>query len=521
MTKKLLFTLGFYLFSIAPISAQCGWYKVIDVPWSDNEPWGFAVYKDHCYTSVLYCCDAGITGHRYILCKINNDGELVWGSKTVIPGGVPDYISLQTHDIVVSKDESVYYISRGSDLSGLIVTFINKFDKNGNLCWMKEYPVAGIRVGDTYKGAVLSADSLGIIFSSRFIDSPDYRLTEIDSAGNIVRDKMLDVESNTNKVSHVMPITRMPDNSIRFAYDNYHSSAPQDYWVATDSALQLVQTYVNPLTSKTKDIQRHPNGNLVYLAKEDSWSLTDHQGMRIQMMTPDFDTLWSYLHYDYELPGIFIAGARVDLLSIHPDGRILASGSGGPLNTHLVCLSPEGQLLWKRKIFFSELLPGHSDQSFHIARWSSDGCIFLIGRTRGQGEERTVLIKLDSVGCAEPNCISTTFTSPTEEVVLEHLDGGWVVAPNPADAEVLISRSGSNNGPGLDRISVFDANGHTVWEQNYDNAEQVRLACGSWANGSYFVQGRIKKPHSFIGKGACAAPVGCRANMRQRRLWVG
>lgn len=474
-------------------TAQTGWYKVYDFDYLSQQPWGFKTYNHHIYFSMLYCCDSIDIADRNKVLKINEQGDVVWSSKVKLPDAAIDYLVYFTHDLIIAKDESVYYLSRSKvGSNNRISSFLNKFDKNGRLIWMKEYPFEQYDAADSYLGLTLTSDSLGVIFSSKILNQDQYILTSIDSSGGVNWRSNFSALTSTFKISHHMPIVRMPDNSIRLAYDNYHSTAAEDYFAKIDSTGNPIAFYTNPLTSKTRDLQLHPNGNLVYLSKEDTWSLTEVGGLRVQMLTPDFDPVWTYTYNDGEFPGPLNENCFVHTISIHPDGRILVSGSGGPQNIHLLCFSPEGQLLWKRKLFVIDLEPQFGFQVIDNAKWDTDGSIWVKGYIRSDfspQKTKVFLIKLDSLGCMQPGCSSTLLTSPTEEIVVSLKGKCWKLSPNPANTEIVLSAQvGCGGSENLDRITIFDHLGHTIASTSPKSAAPYAIDCATWPSGMYYVQ---------------------------------
>lgn len=478
-------------------TAQPGWYKVYDFDYLSQQSWGFQTYNHYNYLCVLFCCDSTDIASRNKIFKINEQGDVVWSSKVKLPDAAIDYLTYFTHDLIIAKDESVYYLSRSRvGSNNRISSFLNKFDKDGRLIWMKEYPFEQYDMASGYLGMTLSSDSLGIIFTSSTISPSNlFVLTHIDSSGSKVWRSNISLSTSTLSVSHVKPIVRMPDNSIRLAYDNYHSTETEDYFAKIDSTGHPIAFYTNPLTSKTRDLQLHPNGNLVYLSKEDTWSLTEVGGLRVQMLTPDFDPVWTYTYNDGEFPGPLNENCFVRTISIHPDGRILVSGNGGPQNMHLLCFSPEGQLLWKRKLFVIDLEPQFGFQVIDNAKWGADGSIWVDGYIRSDfspQKTKVFLIKLDSLGCMQPGCSSTLLTSPTEEVVVSLKGKCWKLSPNPANTEIVLSAQvGCGGSENLDRITVFDHLGHTIASTRLKSAAPYTIDCATWPSGMYYVQANV------------------------------
>ncbi len=227
-----------------------------------------------------------------------------------------------------------------------------------------------------------------------------------------------------------------------------------------------------------------PNGNLVYLSNERNPPMPEYGGLRLQMLTPEFDTLWSRLFYDTEFPYLFLESAFVRNLSISPDGKIMALGYN-VRNCILLCYDPDGTLLWKREV----ALEGFSEQlKFNFMTWASDGGIlldgYIYGTANAQYYSKIFLLKMDSVGCLVPGCEQTIITDAKEtSPVKDDFD----ISPNPTQGEIKITYQGINQHKIRNaKIEVHDRGGKLIFQENLEiNGQQVAL--NQFARGLYVV----------------------------------
>ena len=479
-----LITVFFALLSMSfNVQSQSGWFKIFDAGHKSEEPNELLEFGDGYYV-LLHAYNEFEPISKSGVLKFDKQGNFFWETGIVYPleanAGILD---IWPRDFIIAKDSSIYVFSTSDNFTDN--TFLlNKFDKNGQFLWYKNYGINGESFDHSQNSLCLAPDSLGVVMTGRTLDS-DYVIYQIDSAGTVNWNQILDVPV-MGVVGSVTPIVRMPDKTYKIAYDNNVLPDFRDYLASLDSIGNLQYSFVNPLTGRTADLAVHPNGNLVYLSNERNPPMDEDGGMRIQMLTPEFDTIWSYLYFDTEFPYIFLDQGFVRNLSISPDGKILASGYNGGNNMHLVCISPGGELLWKREIALED---GFPNQKFNRARWTSDGCIILTGYIYGTNEggeyhSEIFLLKLDSVGCLEPGCTQTIITAVTdpEEIRNEY----FTISPNPAGrnstVKMMLKEPVSS---GI--LVISDASGRAVLHQKL-TGDTVTFDVKNWPSGIYTVQ---------------------------------
>lgn len=465
--RKIFWGILLFFFCNAHLFAQSGWFKIHDLGLHVEKPLTMIENNDNIYILIRGEGDA-VPYTRNAVLKLSKHGEIIWLRFFEYP--IFTLANFKVHlpkALLVSKDNSIYALSY-ADNEDLIREFLlNKFNENGDLIWAKSYGFDGIDVEGQAFGLTLSTDSLGVIMTGRTLapyPNQQYAIVKIDSAGNVQWKKLLPVPANS--VGEQVPAVQMPDGSIKLAFDNNLLTNYQDYLMSLDSTGSIEYTFSNPFTGRAQDLKWHPNGNLVYLSNERNPPVGAWGGLRIQMLTPEFDTVWSHLFYDTEFPYLFLETALVRNLSIAPDGKILALGYNTK-NCVLLCYDPNGLLLWKREI----ALEGFDALKFNYTIWASDGGIllngYIYGGTDAPGDpyyEKIFLIKLDGVGCLTPGCDQTIITGLEEA---GNKLPGFTIAPNPTSGKFKIEPSEKLLQEDTTYIiRIFDANGTLIYQEN-------------------------------------------------------
>lgn len=417
--------------------------------------------NDFIVLTFSYNSDFPVTRNE-VIC-FDSLGEIKWRSLIKYPQTAnSDFIYYYSRSLAIAKDLSIYATSTSPNDTGDDELLVNKFNKDGALVWHKTYGIPGRSIDPGYHGAIeFSEDGLGLIMTGTdWLVSGKLIVCKIDSAGQQEFIKIVDVPVMGIVGVH-KPIVRMPDNSYKIAYDNNVLLDFRDYLVSLSATGDLQHAFVNPLTGRAHDLKLHPNGNLVYLSHERNPPMFEWGGLRVQMLTPEFDTLWSHLYYDTELPYIINQNSFIRNLSIAPDGRILAMAYGTK-NCVLVCYAPDGTVLWVRDVALEEF----SNQKFHYVSWAADGGIlvngYLYGTVNGEYDSQMFLLKLDSVGCLVPGCQQTIVTEVQEP---RSLGFGLGVAPNPVTDHLRFLPDASGNFPKAYTLTIFNAAGGVALHQ--------------------------------------------------------
>ena len=463
------------------ISAQSSWFKIHDLGFEDNDAHNIIPFGND-FLIATFCQNDNSTRNEVI--RFDQFGEIKWRNLIAYPlSADADIIAYYAAGIVATKDSSIYHLSASKSLNNKYEFLINKFDKDGRLIWYKSYGIAGKNIQSGFNGLAIAEDSLGVIMSGSDVGSGKLSVCKIDSSGAVIWHKIINVPLGGNAVGFITPLVVLPDHSIKVAYDNNTLLNYHDYLVSLDSNGNMEYSYANPLTGKTHDLKLHPNGNLVYLSNERNPPMFEYGGLRIQMLTPEFDTVWSHLFYDTGFPYLFLETAFVRNLSISPDGKILALGYN-VTNCILLCYNPDGTLLWKREV----ALEGFDQLKFNFMTWASDGGILLDGYIYGtqnnQYYSKIFLLKMDSVGCLEPGCEQTIITDAEE---VERIKADFDISPNPTGGAIKITYQGTDRHKIRNaQIKVHDNIGRLVLQESFDG-DSSELELNNLPSGIYLV----------------------------------
>jgi Secretion system C-terminal sorting domain len=503
MKKPLILSILLYFLSTTASNAQDTWFKIYDICEEDERPVHIVSTDEYIYLAVFGVGVLTQPATRNTIVKLTKQGDIVWSSLVPYPASSsPDIYFHYFHGFQVIDYNSIYiYSSAGNDMD-LATFYLTKFNENGELSWAKSYGFEGVSVLSGFKGLSLTTDSLGLIMAGLTLPPyPDRSIAVVktDSFGTVQLKKLIPVIPDN--IGPTSTAVQMNDGSIKVVYDN-NSNAYQDYFLSLDSMGNAEYELANPLTDEVSDMDRHPNGNLVYLSGESDPPMFERGGMRVQMLTPEFDTVWTRLYIDTEFPYLFIEGGDAQNLSIAPDGKILALGYNTS-NCALVCYDPSGNLLWKREVVLQSPLA----LKFHCAEWDTDGGILLNGFIYGGFGtlanpyiEKSFLMKLDSVGCMTPGCDQTVITNINEP---KDRSAGFQLSPNPTNGIFNIAPLGENFNQTVNTlISVYNNNGQlilrekrTLYNATFDLSKQapgIYHVSVTTDNGVYYLDKLVK-----------------------------
>lgn len=438
---------------------------------------------------------------RNAVAKFTGDGTLVWLRFLDYPNSAnPTTTFHHIRGLAISKDNDIYAMSHCRNEVQESQFLMNKFNDNGDLIWSKTFGFTGLSAEGQWMGLTLAADSTGFIMTGRTLE-PSYKkyvAMKIDSSGSMQWKKLFTVPLNS--VGEAVPAVQMPDGSIKCAFDNSndYSVGYIDHLMSIDSNGNMEYIFANPLTGRAHDLRRHPNGNLVYLSNERNPPMGEWGGLRVQMLTPEFDTVWSALFYDTEFPYLFLETGFVRNLSILPDGRILALGYNVK-NCILLCYSPDGALLWKREV----ALEGFEQLKFEYASWTSDGSILLTGFIVGDDPDnptdsryKVFIMRLDSVGCLIPDCEQTIVTDTKE---INPKEKNFHIAPNPT-ADIINIENRTPQGDIYDyTIKIYDDSGRLIFQENQVSPVTTFNLSGQ-KKGVYLISVSNSKNNNYVYK---------------------
>jgi hypothetical protein len=288
-----------------------------------------------------------------------------------------------------------------------------------------------------------------------------------------------------------------PSGELFLALFNGGLGWGSDYFVRFDSTgnlLGIEPGYYPQVILTPVDLKNHPSGNLVYMCA--GLFGDDEPAFRLVMATPDLDTIWTQSYVDYNVSGSLLkGGGSSGNLSIAPDGRILVHA--GLRYQHLVCYSPDGELLWRRKISFDSIVPGTNYRivSEYGAQWAEDGGIILSGVIGDLTKfdalmYRPYLLKLDSMGCLHPDC-GLWMTVPISETYPIRMDDFcWQIWPNPATDRIHLRLDATcPPASAIDQAVLYDIYGGEVYRKYLSGDSEVQiLDIGPLPRGMYVLR---------------------------------
>jgi hypothetical protein len=173
-----------------------------------------------------------------------------------------------------------------------------------------------------------------------------------------------------------------------------------------------------------------------------------------------------------------------------PDKSIVACGlTNNPTDGDagwLVKVDSEGNELWQRKFNKNQ----YTDLFYSVLA-TEDGGFLLSGQARNAEtmSQDAWLLKVDSVGCAYPNCITGIDEAEPTKVMVD-------VWPNPVEDMLNVEIAGSS---GRLDMQVLDISGREVLRfTQYDR--RATLDTGHWNSGVYILKGSDDKGRTFSMK---------------------
>lgn len=191
---------------------------------------------------------------------------------------------------------------------------------------------------------------------------------------------------------------------------------------------------------------------------------------------------------------------ELNFLATAPNGDLLGGGYGwlgedsvfGEWGGWLFRMSPAGELRWERN-YLTRIGPNQEENPFTSlvnVVGTSDGGVLAIGRAdnllpTGEYETDMWVLKLDSLGCLQPDCGLRTVLLPAgEPQPADTAPPMLELYPNPASTRVTVVLPADVSGP--KQILVADALGRLILQKTVDfNAGQAQLSVADLPPGVY------------------------------------
>jgi hypothetical protein len=236
-------------------------------------------------------------------------------------------------------------------------------------------------------------------------------------------------------------------------------------------------------------------------------------GIRVALIKLDVDgkIVWADTLTTAKYSGSIVDGPSriIDQLFTASNGDILCIGEWYCFyckpkhKAWLARYSPDGKLKWEH--YYNDLIYGQGGYGsfFTDAKEADNGDIICTGMVEdGEGEWNnsgyTWLLRLDSMGCYTPGCLTgdtltEVFTTATEEIII-NISGKVMVYPNPAQDVINISIP---EGFEAEKAEIFDVLGKRVMmlDQEYADIDISHLEAGL-----YFVVVKNKSVRMLNGK---------------------
>jgi len=170
--------------------------------------------------------------------------------------------------------------------------------------------------------------------------------------------------------------------------------------------------------------------------------------------------------------GISRSASGLTFVNVLNNGNIIAVGYGDEPPNHskqngmILCVNHNGDSIWMRD-YERVNNSGSANILYHIQPTSDKGLItsgYVFGAFEPPNGRNFWLVKLDSMGCLEPNCDGTIIIDPYQknnEYILK-------VFPNPAKDKSNISLQGFKTLSGL-TLSIYNIQGQLLLQQTLQN----------------------------------------------------
>jgi hypothetical protein len=199
------------------------------------------------------------------------------------------------------------------------------------------------------------------------------------------------------------------------------------------------------------------------------------KGGMLMKLDAQGDTIWWKRYGDEVIDGKFF-----DMVVL-ADGCIVVTGYALiPENIPILAkFTSDGDLLWYRTYDYN---PDMGERLFDI-ELCYDGGFILSGdafplNVVGSNATDAWILKVDSMGCAQSNCLTATEPAPI------HLVSGVVVSPNPATDAVQVQWELPLTGV----IAVLDMQGRELYRAGITEAIRHSFDCSGWPSGAYILR---------------------------------
>lgn len=419
----------------------------------------------------------GVNGTHVSLLEISHEGNVLLRSADTLDEG-----RFSAGYIVSYGDTGVLCLTSYNPIAEPNQQFdyhLTAFNRAGNILWEQTYSDSGFT---NVPNQLLKVQGGYLIVGQRYDDDDgDMVAVKVDDQGNFLWRKTFGGGSYD---SGNAGIELQNGELLLLGWTRSFGLGQRDFYlVKTDEQgnEEWLETYGASTNEVGESIIRLTDGNYLLTG---SASLASGSGSvgRLYKIDGNGDVIWSN---SYSYPGNSGHNFRGSIEA--SNGDLLSTGLTNLSNDAgwLVRTDNSGDLVWQREYDRSQ----HIDFFYHVIE-TSDGGFLLSGQAVDTVEfsQDAWLLKVDSVGCPYPNCI--TGVDEKERTVLVDV---W---PNPATDVLNIEKVGSSKS--ID-ISVFDLSGREILRFTH-NDNRVALDVSSRTSGVYVLQGTDEEGRSFSMK---------------------
>jgi hypothetical protein len=368
--------------------------------------------------------------NKLLLHRLDADGNEIWQKEIYTEG----FIYYLDFGAMLRLPDGNYLL--GGDYkeiaTELLDAFMVKIDTSGNVLWMKTYGSA--TKNDFFGHFALTPDSLHIMISGQ--------TRKTDAAGNIWFVKTdLNGEQEWEKElpgagwqdSEYMAM--LGDGSF-FLASFFGTSNQYEYKVyrinASGDVMWQKEVGTNYDDSGFPKVVALPDGSCLFTGSVGTADWRVHLPYAIRVSASG-NTVWEKTY-----PAGFTSRAFAQPI-VSNDGTVVLSGGieydtfFAPLYVRTWKIDFNGDMLWERVHYGN---PAIDNYIYHQIA-TTDGGIMGVGSAFGSTTLQDIwLLKLDSEGCLEENCLVAT---EDPEVEPEQDDGGLTFAPNPGSDFVTVT----------------------------------------------------------------------------------
>ncbi|MEZ4884769.1 MAG: T9SS type A sorting domain-containing protein [Chitinophagales bacterium] len=464
------------------------------------------------------------------LIKIDGQGHILWEKNHRVTSGAVIFTCIG--ELIHTKDGGFAFGSfKYQNASYGEEAFLMKFNSTGGLLWQKRYGnkeqhertlalqqfedggyvLSGFSFPSDFDSTtiyIVRTDVSGKKLWEKYISAPkekdkDYMRSlsvDVNLDGEIViGGLMAEVNFNDSDGTHL-------EDGIVLKLDSLGNEIWRKYYETRDE-LNDCDTYIKTLPTG--------GGYIVWGCERYAISPSSEfvvDSYFIQQLTEEGDTVWTTFLDD----GSRENGGTKEIENIHflEDGHLLIIGTNtvqpnaAPRFGYLAKCTSNGDLIWERTFdFYGESLPVSNDNFFYDVALTPDGGFMVSGRITFYGEPalsgtrtQVWLLRLDSMGCLYPDCTDKPIVVDIEEVLVEELEGGLKIVPNPSKGMANVYWTPQETEIPA-QIQIFDLTGRQVFNAVVNaNSGQANLPTTIAKNGIYVCVLKIDNHISYQTK---------------------